>query len=146
MVAKIRRYYGWVIEVVSMRLLRFARNDTRPKKIEPTELYSNQKGQAAIELALSLPFLIWLIFYTINAFYSIHTAHVGQKYAAMSLYDRISHRAKFVVDDREGRLHGKEFMAVQYQDAEGGVPKRKILTGPIEINTVIGICREPGCR
>jgi len=106
----------------------------------------NAKGQATIELALALPFLIWLIFYTLNAFHSMHTAHVAQKYAAMSLYDRVGNRAKFVVDDREGQLHGKEFMAVQYLSENGNLPERKILFGPIRINAVVGICREPACR
>lgn len=108
--------------------------------------FKKNSGQAAIELALALPFLIWLIFYTINAFHSMHTAHVGQKYAAMSLYDRMANRAKFIVDDRANRLHGKEFMAVQYTDPDGRAPQRKILRGPATINSVIGICREPACR
>lgn len=104
-----------------------------------------QKGQATIELALSLPFLIWLIFYTINAFHTLHTSHVGQRYAAMSLYERTANRAKIVVDDRENRLHNREFMAVQYMDKNGGKPKRKILVGPSDVNAVVGICREPAC-
>ncbi len=108
-------------------------------------LKRNNKGQATIELALSLPFLIWLIFYAINAFHSLHTSHIGQKYAAMSLYERTSNRAKIVVDDRENRAHGREFMAVQYLDANGATPKRKILVGPSEVNAVVGICREPAC-
>ena len=103
----------------------------------------NQRGQAAIELALALPFLIWLIFYTFNAFYMLHTAHVAQKYAAMSLYDRMANRAKFVVDDVDGNLHNREFMAVQYTDSNGKPPTRKILAGPSVINTIVGICREP---
>lgn len=103
------------------------------------------RGQATIELALSLPFLIWLIFYTLNAFHTLHTSHMGQKYAAMSLYERTANRAKFVVDDRENRLHGREFMAVQYMDTSGRAPQRKILVGPSEVNSIVGICREPGC-
>jgi hypothetical protein len=104
-----------------------------------------RRGQATIELALSLPFLIWLIFYTINAFHALHTSHVAQRYAAMSLYERMANRAKFVVDDRENRLHGREFMAVQYMDMNGRAPRRKILVGPSEVNAVVGICREPAC-
>ncbi len=109
------------------------------------KLRTNRRGQATIELALSLPFLIWLIFYAINAFHTLHTSHVGQKYAAMSLYERTSNRAKMVVDDRENQVHGREFMAVQYMDANGGAPKRKILVGPSDVNVVVGVCREPGC-
>lgn len=101
------------------------------------------KGQAAIELALALPFLIWLVFYTFNAFHMLHTAHVAQKYAAMSLYDRMANRAKFVVDDVDENLHNREFMAVQYTDTNGKPPQRKILVGPATINSVVGICREP---
>ncbi len=100
-------------------------------------------GQATIELALALPFLIWLIFYTINAFHTLHTSHIAQKYAAMSLYERTANRAKFIVDDRDNRVHGREFMAVQYTDTNGNRPRRKILVGPSEINTVVGLCREP---
>lgn len=100
-------------------------------------------GQAAIELALALPFLIWLLFYTFNAFYLLHTSHVGQKYAAMSLYDRMANRAKFVTDETDKNLHNREFMAVQYTDTNGKPPVRKILVGPAIINNVVGICREP---
>ncbi len=106
----------------------------------------NQRGQATIELALALPFLIWLIFYSINAFHSLHTSHIGQKYAAMSLYERTANRAKFIVDDRENRVHGRDFMAVQYTDQNGRNPQRKILVGPSEVNSIVGICREPGCN
>jgi hypothetical protein len=59
----------------------------------------HENGQAAIEMALSLPFVVFLLYYTINAFYTIHTAHVGQKNAAMNLYQRLNHRAQFAVDD-----------------------------------------------
>lgn len=104
-----------------------------------------EKGQATIELALALPFLIWLIFYALNAFHTLHTSHIGQKYAAMALYERTSNRAKFVIDDRDNRVHGREFMAVQYVDTNGAAPRRKILVGPSQVNTVVGICREPGC-
>ena len=108
-----------------------------------------RKGQAAIETAFSLPFLIWLIYYTINAFHSIHTAHIGQKSAAMDLYRRIDNRAKFVVDEVAGTLHGKNFMAVEYIDPEGGPPKRKLLISPaanVSMESTVGICREPDCR
>ncbi len=111
----------------------------------PPKRLKTEKGQATIELALSLPFLIWLIFYTINAFHTLHTSHIGQKYAAMSLYERAANRAKIVVDERENRLHNREFMAVQYMDRNGAKPKRKILVGPSEVNAVVGICREPAC-
>ncbi len=107
-----------------------------------------QQGQATIEMAMCLPIIITLIFYTINSYYSIHTAHVGQRYAAMNLYQRLNNRSKFVMDDLEqgkSQLHGKNFMAVQYGDSDGNAPKRKILLGPININTTVGICREPGC-
>jgi hypothetical protein len=106
----------------------------------------HRKGQATIELALSLPFLIWLIFYALNAFHTLHTSHMGQKYAAMSLYERTANRAKIMIDDRENQLHGRAFMAVQYLDANGAPPKRKILIGPSTVNSVVGICREPACQ
>lgn len=105
-----------------------------------------KNGQAAIEMALSLPFLIWLIYYTINAFYSIHTAHVGQKYAAMGVYTRMDNRAKFIVDDVANEAVGVGYMAVQFMDENGNPPQRKILKGPTQINTTIGICREPDCN
>lgn len=107
---------------------------------------NNQKGQAAIEMALFLPFLIWLMYYTLNAFFSIHTAHVGQKYAAMNMYERLNNRAQFVVDDVATSLTARNFIAVQYTDVEGNLPTRKILLGPTRINTSIGICREPSCN
>lgn len=103
----------------------------------------NNRGQAAIELAMALPFLIWLLFYTFNAFYMIHTSHVAQKYAAMSLYDRMANRAKYVIDDKDQELHNREFMAVQFVDSNGKPPVRKILIGPNTINNIVGICREP---
>ena len=105
----------------------------------------NQRGQAAIEMALSLPFLIWLLYYTINGFYSIHTAHVAQKYAAMNLWQRVNNRSKFVMDDVAGQLHNREFMGVRYTEPDGTLPRRKIITGPVPIFNIIGICREPGC-
>lgn len=109
----------------------------------------NKKGQTVIEMALSLPLIIWLLYYIINAFYSLHTAHVGQKYAAMNLWSRINNRAKFVVDDvannGAGQLHNREFMAVQATDENGKVPQRRIIQGPSNIDTAVGICREPGC-
>lgn len=106
---------------------------------------NSQRGQAAIEMALTLPFIIWLFFYTINAFYTIHTSHVAQRYAAMNLYQRLNNRAKFVMDDQEGELHNQLYMAVRYNTPGGDVPKRKILFGPSEVRSVVGICREPGC-
>jgi hypothetical protein len=130
---------------LASRVLSAARRVLPPGRVRRSAATRGQSGQATIELALALPFLIWLIFYTINAYHSLHTAHVGQKYAAMSLYERTANRAKIVVDDRENRLHGREFMAVQYIDAGGGAPKRKIVVGPAEVNAVVGICREPGC-
>ena len=105
----------------------------------------NNRGQAAIEMALSLPFIIWLFFYTLNAFYSIHTSHVSQRYAAMNLYQRLNNRAKFVMDDQTGDLHNNTFMAVRYNTPGGDAPKRKILFGPMDVKSVVGICREPGC-
>lgn len=102
-------------------------------------------GQATIEMAVALPLIIWLLYYTINAFYSVHTAHVAQKYAAMSLWQRVNNRSKYVMDDLANRLHNREFMAVQYTDEDGNVPRRKIVRGPVVILNTVGICREPGC-
>jgi len=107
---------------------------------------SRPQGQAAIELALSLPWLIWLIFYTFNAFHMSHTAHIAQKYSAMSLWERIAYRSKFVVDDVQNQLHNREFMAVEYVGPDGRPVKRKIVLGPSEIKAIVGICREPNCR
>ena len=104
-----------------------------------------KSGQAAIEMALALPLLIWLLFYMVNAFYTIHTSHIAQKYAAMSLWSRVAYRSKFVVDDDQNVLHGKEFMAVQYEGTDGKPPERKIVTGPSEVHAVVGLCREPNC-
>lgn len=103
-------------------------------------------GQATIEMALTLPFLIWLISYTFNAYYMMHSAHVGQKYAAMHLYKRLNHRAQFVMDDVDNALHGKKFMAVQYVDESGELPKRRIMFAPREMDNVVGLCREADCR
>lgn len=117
--------------------------------VDVKRIVKNRKGQATIEMAMSLPIIITLIFYTINAYYSVHTAHVGQRYAAMNLYQRLNNRSKFVMDDigdgGQAQLHNKNFMAVQYGDTGGEAPRRKILLGPIQINTTVGICREPGC-
>jgi len=111
-----------------------------------------EKGQAVIEMSMSLPFLIWLIYYTIKAFHMLHTASIAQRYAAMSLWERVDNRAKFVIDDvdnnGQGRLHGREFMAVRYMDVgsnQGGFPMRGILDSNEMIISVIGVCREPGC-
>lgn len=109
----------------------------------------NNKGQAAIEMGLAMPFLIFLLYYTINAFHSIHTSHVGQKYAAMNMYQRLNHRAQFAVDDVENRVFDKTFIAVQYADAEGDIPRRRILLDPdtpTRILNVVGVCREPSCN
>lgn len=107
-------------------------------------------GQATIEMALTLPFLIWLISYTFNAYYMMHTAHVGQKYAAMHLYKRLNNRAQFVMDDGNGpgesSLHGKKFMAMQFVDESGELPKRRIMFAPRTIDNVVGLCREADCR
>lgn len=105
-------------------------------------------GQAAIETALALPFLIWLLYYTINSYQYIHTAHVGQRFSAMSLYERLENRAKFVIDDKENQLHRRDYMAVQYTDEEGNPPRRNILDSgnETEVRTTIGICKEPGCN
>ena len=109
----------------------------------------NRKGQAVVEMAIALPFIIWLIYYTINSYYSMRTAQVGQKYAAMNLHQRLDYRAIFVVDkieDQRGRLATKNFLAVQYQSQDQrNTTKRKIVKGPISIETTVGICREPRC-
>ena len=107
-------------------------------------------GQATIELAMTLPFIIWLIAYTFQAYYTIHTSHVAQKYAAMNLYQRVNNRAQFVMDDLAnngaGQLHNRNFMAVEYTEPDGKVPRRKIMFGPMEMTNIMGICREPVCR
>jgi Flp pilus assembly protein TadG len=106
----------------------------------------SNKGQAAIEMALSMPFLIWLLYYTINAFYSIHTSHVAQKYAAMNVWQRVNNRSKFIVDDVARQVVPRSFIAVRYTDEEGNIPRRKILVGPNQVNNIVGICREPDCN
>lgn len=106
----------------------------------------NRKGQATIELALSLPFLIWLTYYTLNAYYTMHTAHVSQQYAAMNLNERMNHRSKLVADDFDKKPVTKDFMAVRFTDGENNSPVRKIISGRIEIKTKVGICKEPGCN
>lgn len=118
------------------------------KQIGLRRALGSQKGQAAIETGLALPFLIFLLYYTINAFHALHTSHVGQKYAAMNMYQRLNNRAQFAVDDVEGKVIQKSFIAVQYTDSEGNVPSRRILLDPAvptRILNVVGICREPGC-
>ncbi len=105
------------------------------------------RGQATIELALSLPFLIWLIAYTFLAYTSIHSSHVAQRYAAMNVYKRLNNRAQFVMDDVENKLHNKSFMAVQYTETDGStLPTRKIMFGPMKVDNIFGVCREPGCQ
>jgi len=111
----------------------------------------NSKGQAVVEMAISLPFIIWMIYYTLNAYYTMRTSQVGQKYAAMNLHQRLDYRAIYAVDKvaepERGRIATREFIAVQYQNSEDqNTPKRKIIKNPISIETTIGICREPGCR
>jgi len=104
------------------------------------------RGQAAIELALVLPFLIYLIFYMLNAYGAMHSAHVGLRYAAMNLYQRVNNRAQFAMDDLAGRIHNRGYMAVQYTEPDGRAPRRKIVVGPIQMQEVAGICREPRCN
>jgi Flp pilus assembly protein TadG len=105
-----------------------------------------QRGQAVVEMALAMPFLIWLIYYTLNAFYTIHTSHIAQKYSAMNLYQRLGNRSKIVVDDVEQKVVGRKFMAVQYMDPESNrLPERKINTGRNPVNNIVGICREREC-
>jgi len=113
------------------------------------KILKNNRGQAAIEMGLALPFIIFLLYYTINAFHSIHTAHVGQKYAAMSMYQRLGNRAQFAVDDVANRTFTRSFIAVEYQTPEGELPRRRILLdskSPTEIRSRVGICREPDCN
>jgi len=107
--------------------------------------HKKQRGQAAIEMALTLPFLIWLLYYTINGFYAMHTAHVAQKYAAMNLWQRVDNRAKYVMDDVANVLHNREYMAVEYTEPGGTLPRRRIVRGPVSIFNIVGLCREPGC-
>ena len=108
---------------------------------------SNRKGQAVVEMALAMPFLIWLIYYTLNSFYTIHSSHIAQKYSAMNLYQRLDNRSKFVVDDVANQVVSRSFIAVQYNDpSTGKPPQRKIVAGPNNVNNVVGICREPGCN
>src|SRR5882724_9028532 len=108
---------------------------------DKTIRHKNERGQAAIELAMTLPFLIWMIYYLINGYYAMHTSHIGQKYAAMNLWQRVNLRSKFVMDDVANQLHRREYMAVQYQEPDGKLPLRKIVKGPIELNNIVGICR-----
>jgi len=105
----------------------------------------NQKGQAAIETAFALPFIIWLLYYTLNAYHSLHTAHVAQKYAAMNLYQRLDNRAKFTVDQFSNTLYRRNYMAVQYTEDGEALPRRRILlegSDGLQIDGTIGICRE----
>ncbi len=109
--------------------------------------FRNERGQAAIEAALALPFLVFLLYYMVNTFHSIHTAHIGQKYAAMNLYQRLANRAQFSVDSLDGEVHGREFMAVEFLDADGSEPKRRIISergGGATIRTYVGICKDAG--
>lgn len=108
----------------------------------------SSQGQAVVEMALAMPFLIWLIYYTLNSFYMIHTSHVAQKYSAMNLYQRMNNRGKIVVDDvNNHQVVNRQFMAVQYQEPDQNrVPQRKIISEPKPMNNVVGICRDPGCN
>ncbi len=104
------------------------------------------RGQAAIELALFLPFVIWLLFYMLNAYNAIHSAQIGETYASMNLYQRLNNRAQFAVDDVAKQLHNRGFMADQYLDMNGNPPQRKIVAGPMQISSIAGVCREPDCK
>ena len=109
----------------------------------------SKRGQAAVEMAFALPFLIWLIYYTINAFHTIHTSHVAQKFAAMNLYQRLANRSTFQVDEVAKSLHTNGFMAVRYTNPNGDLPTRKILLqteNPPQALNVVGVCKEPGCN
>ena len=97
-------------------------------------------------MALAMPFLIWLMYYTVNAFHAIHTSHIAQKYAAMNVYQRLNNRSKFAVDDVAHTTFTKTFIGVRYTDEEGRPPRRKINSGTINVNNVVGICREPDCN
>lgn len=114
-------------------------------------IIGNTRGQAAIEMGFSLPLLIFMLYWTLNAFHTIHSSHIAQKHAATSMYQRLNNRAKFVVDDEANVLFDKQFIAVQYRDPNepSRLPRRRILLSPltpIEINSIVGICREPGCN
>lgn len=133
-------------------IARRERSDRRGNLVAPAEGRRYDRGQAAIETAFALPILVYLLYYTINAFNALHTAHVAQKNAAMNLYVRLQNRAQFAVDDGidEGgpRVVDKGFLAVQYRTDDGGLPTRRIFiesTTPAEIDTTIGVCREPQC-
>lgn len=108
----------------------------------------NDQGQAVIEMALAMPFLIWLIYYTLNAFYMIHTSHIAQKYSAMSLYQRLNNRSKIVVDDVERQVVNSQALAVKYKDPNTqNSPERKIISKTKRLmNNVVGICRDPECN
>lgn len=117
--------------------------------VERSQFHSRRvktRGQATIELALTLPFLIWLIAYTFEAYHSIHTSHVAQRYAAMNVWKRLDNRAQFVKDDVDNQPVSRNFFAVQYTDTDGKVPRRRIMFGPMEMDNIMGVCREPGCQ
>jgi Flp pilus assembly protein TadG len=103
------------------------------------------RGQAVIELALSLPFLILLIFFTFNSFHMLHTSHVAQRYAAMNVYQRIQNRTQFVFDDVANQEITRGFAAAQYMESDGNPPQRKIVRNLQKIQAAFGICRETGC-
>ncbi len=106
----------------------------------------SKSGQAVIEMALFMPFVLWLIYYIVNGFMMLHTAHESQKRAAHSLWMRVNLRSKFIMDDVAQQLHNRGFIAVQYMDADGNPPKRRIVGTPLQLSNIIGVCREPDCE
>ena len=109
---------------------------------------NHSSGQAALEMSLYLPFLLFLLYYMFKAFLMLHTAHMGQKFAAMNLYQRLQYQAKFVIDRVTQSLDNRDFMAVQYLGQQGQPPLRGIIgiTGGLPMNQAVGICREPDCQ
>lgn len=114
------------------------------------KLLKNKKGQAAIEMAFALPFLIFLIYHTIIAYIAIHTSHVAQHAAANNLHERVQNRAVVGIDQLAtdgGAPVSRQFMGVEYEGVGGGrPPRRRIDAGQIEIRNIVGICREPDCK
>ena len=113
------------------------------------KIFRNRRGQAAIETGLALPFLVFLLYYTINAYHMLHTSHVAQRYSAMNMYERLDNRANFVVDDVAKTIVQRNFIGVQYLDEDGGAPKRRIILNSPQQNNItnsVGICMEPSCN